>query len=112
MNVVVDESAQRFTGNKWFSFGYNLGLKVQQLHKIEDRYHHYKPPEPQYIREVVFLWRKHNKTASWKPVADALRRIELPTIADKLEDQFKTAPTEVPSKIARRYIEMILKICM
>ena len=105
---MVDESAQRFTGNKWFNFGYNLGLKVQQLQKIEDRYHHYKPPEPQYIREVLFLWRKHNKTASWKPVADALRRIKLPKIAEKLEDQFKTAPNEVPSKIACCYTEMIL----
>ena len=103
----MDESAQRFT-DKWFNFGHNLGLEAQQLQKIEDRYHHYKPPEPQYIREVLFLWRKHNKTASWEPVANALRRIKLPKIAEKLENQFKTAPTEVPSKIARCYTEMIL----
>ena len=107
---MVDESAQSFTDNKWFNFGYNLGLKVQQLQKIEDHYHHpnYKTPETQCTREVVFLWRKHNKTASWEPIANALRRINLSKIAEKLEDQFKTAPTEVPSKIARCYTEMIL----
>lgn len=72
-------------GSKWFVFGLKLGLKVSQLHKIELQYN----TSTQFAREALLLWRSENMEASWEPVANALKSVQLNSVALQLEHQFK-----------------------
>ena len=59
---------------KWFNFGYELGLTVNQLHNIEIIYRN------QYLkctREALLLWRENNLNESLDSLVDALCKIGL-----------------------------------
>ena len=69
---------------KWFNFGYELGLTVGQLEDIEMRYH-----DPlQCTRKVLLQWRVKNKSASWEPLNEALHKIGLTELANDVEYHF------------------------
>ena len=73
------------SSGKWFVFGLELGLKVSQLHKIESQF----STSTQFAREALLLWRSENMAASWEPVANALKSVQLNSLALQLEHQFK-----------------------
>ena len=83
---------------KWFTFGYELGLTVGQLDDIEMRYH-----DPlQRTRKVLLQWRVNNKSASWEPLTKALRKIGLTEVAVDVKHHFiaqdkSQTPVEVDS---------------
>ena len=66
---------------KWFNFGFELGLTVDQLRDIERKY--YDPL--QCTREVLLQWRVNNKSASWEPLTTALHQIGLTEVAVDVE---------------------------
>ena len=71
---------------KWFDFGYELGLTVGQLDDIEMRYH-----DPlQCTRKVLLQWRVKNKSASWEPLTEALHKIGLTEVAVDVKHHFTT----------------------
>ena len=72
-SVIATISAEPLVKDKWFNFGYNLYISVNQLSTIECRLQNYT----QYTREVVILWRKKNMSETWIPVAQALHSAEL-----------------------------------
>ena len=84
----------------WFKFGYQLGLTSVELYKIKPNY----DEALRYIG-VIEYWRFNNPTESWQPIADALVKIGLSDLAQKVHDHF-TPPSasavnsinDVPSK--------------
>ena len=72
-SVIDTILAEPLVKDKWFNFGYNLYISVNQLSTIECRLQNYT----QYTREVVILWRKKNMSETWIPVAQALHSAEL-----------------------------------
>ena len=85
----------------WFNFGYQLGLTVDQLYKIQPNF-----DEALYYVGVLQYWRAiNNTTESWQPIADAFVKIGLSDLGQKVRDHF-TPPSvsavnsinDVPSK--------------
>lgn len=72
--------------NGWFSLGLALGLSIPQLHSIEKNY-----CKEKCAREVLIEWKSQNETSScnWKPVIDALRKIDCNILADQVENCLK-----------------------
>ena len=60
--------AEPLVKDKWFRFGYELGISVSDLHTFECRLQGYI----QCTREVMIYWRKKNMSETWIPVAQAL----------------------------------------
>ena len=85
LTVTADVFHDDHHGSKWFVFGLKLGLDVSQLHKIELQYNN----PTQFARESLLLWRTQNMSASWEPVAAALKSIGLNSVALQLEGHFK-----------------------
>ena len=81
LNIITNDNHLK---EKWFNFGYELGLTVGQLEDIEMRYH-----DPlQCTRKVLIQWRVKNRSASWEPLNEALRKIGLTELANDVEYQF------------------------
>ena len=73
---------------KWFNFGYELGLTVGRLDDIETRYH-----DPlQRTRKVLLQWRVNNLTASWEAIAEALSNIDLIDLTVHVKHSFADPP--------------------
>ena len=70
---------------KWFSFGYTLGLSPSELDSIESR--HSTPV--QWARAILLLWREKNKEASLEPLTAALEKVRLSEAATKLKHHFQ-----------------------
>ena len=58
---------------KWFNFGYELGLTPGQLHDIETKYYE----SLQCTREVLLQWKDNNLEKPLDPLVDALCKIGL-----------------------------------
>ena len=81
LNIITSKG---YLSEKWFGFGFELGLTVGQLDDIEMRYH-----DPlQCTRKVLLQWRVKNKSASWEPLTEALRKIGLTELANDVEYHF------------------------
>lgn len=91
--LILNTSEDHFK-EKWFIFGWVLKLTMPQLHDIEFTYKSIH----QCVREIIFLWRSQNTTASWKLVADALDKAELKTLADQLRHKFEGQPPNATSE--------------
>ena len=53
----------------WIRFGYYLHLPGQELQSIEINFE----DNERCTRQVLFKWRELNPTASWEPIAEALK---------------------------------------
>ena len=60
--------AEPLVKDKWFSFGHELGISVNNLSIFEYHLQNYI----QCIREIIIFWRKKNMSKTWIPVAQAL----------------------------------------
>ncbi|XP_019854352.1 PREDICTED: uncharacterized protein LOC109583441 [Amphimedon queenslandica] len=90
----------------WFNFGYHIGISVPVLNGIEA----HCTTSDQCTRQVIFHWRSKNKTASWKPLAEALVKAGLPDVAHKLRDRFVLSKAEASSRETGRYCSLCKKI--
>ena len=78
LNIITNENYLR---EKWFNFGYELGLTVFELGDIEIRYR-----DPlRCTRKVLLQWRLHNKGASCEPITKALREVGLTDLAEDVQ---------------------------
>ena len=57
--------------SNWMEFGYHLEIPMEDLHKIEVNVGH---DRERCTRQVLLMWRKLNPTASWEPIAEALKQ--------------------------------------
>ena len=69
---------------KWFNFGYELGLTPGQLHDIETKYYE----SLQCTREVLLQWRVNNSEEPLDPLVDALCKISLIDMAVHIKYHF------------------------
>ena len=70
---------------KWFNFGYELGLSVGQLNDIDTKYC------SQFLkctREVLLQWRVNNLNETLDPLVDALCKIGLIDMAVHIKYHF------------------------
>ena len=73
---------------KWFDFGYRLGLTIGQLNEIE-----LISIDPiQCTRKVIIQWRNENRSESWEPLAAALAMIGFEDLALRVKDHFESPP--------------------
>lgn len=80
-----EECTNENTQNSWYHFGSFLKLRYHELNRIEIKH----TEVVQCARNVIFEWRSQNKKASWEPVAEALRSINLNTLANQFESHMK-----------------------
>ena len=69
---------------KWFVFGFELGLTMGQLHNIEQRYYE----SLRCTREVLLQWRVDNLEKPLDPLVSALREIGLIDMAVHIKYHF------------------------
>ena len=70
--------------DKWFHFGYELGISINQLSTFECHLQDYT----RCIREVVIFWRKRNTSETWIPVAQALHFSDLHSLEQQIIQYF------------------------
>ena len=70
--------------DKWFQFGYELGISVNDLSTFECRLQDYI----QCTREVIIFWRKKNMSETWIPVAQALHLSDLHSSEKQIIQRF------------------------
>ena len=83
---------------KWFTFGYELGLTVGQLHDIEQKYE-----SLQFIREVLLHWRVNNLKEPLDPLVDALCQIGLIDMAVHIKYHFSNPEQRSQEELSRVY---------
>ena len=76
---------------KWFNFGYELGLPVGQLNDIETNY---CSQCLKCAREVLLLWRVNNLNESLDTVVNALCKIGLIDMAVHIKYHFINQPEQ------------------
>ena len=76
--------AEPLMKDKWFHFGYELSISVNQLSTFECRIQNYT----QCTREVIIFWRKKNMSETWIPVAQALHFAGLHTLEEQIIQHF------------------------
>ena len=76
--------------DKWFHFGFELDISVNQLSTFECRLQHYT----HCTREVVIFWRKKNMSETWIPVAQALHFAGLHTSEKQIIQHFAATESE------------------
>ena len=81
--MILDEPLVK---DKWFCFGYELGISVNQLSIFECHLQDYI----QCTREVVIVWRKKNMSETWIPVAQALHFAGLHSLEEQIIRHFAT----------------------
>ena len=69
---------------KWFAFGFELGLTPGQLRNIETKYYE----SLRCTREVLLLWRDNNLKEALDPLLDALCKIGLIDMAVHIKYHF------------------------
>ena len=79
-------SAEPLMKVKWFTFGYELDISINQLSIFACRLQDYI----QCVREVIIFWRKKNMTETWIPIAQALHFIELHSLEQQIISYFAT----------------------
>lgn len=71
-------------GDQFFEFGLALGLTVGDLYDMQMKHiGHFD-----YVRDIILLWRSHNTSESWHPIAAALDRIGRRDLATVLKKHF------------------------
>ena len=88
MCMLASKTGSMSIGDRWFEFGLKLGLTVGDLHNIAMKYSGYL----ECGREVILLWRSHNKSASWEPISTALDTIGRADLAVLIKSHFTTPP--------------------
>ena len=84
---------------KWFNFGYELGLTVGQLHHIEQRY----CDSLRFTREVLLQWRVNNCKEPLDPLVDALCKIGLIDMAVHIKYHFINPEQQSQEELHRVY---------
>ncbi|XP_019854556.1 PREDICTED: uncharacterized protein LOC100633393 isoform X4 [Amphimedon queenslandica] len=77
---------------KWFDFGYRLGLTIGQLQDIGLT----SIDSIQRTRKVIIHWRNENRSESWEPLAVALAKIGFKDLAHRVKDYFESPPVPEP----------------
>ena len=83
IGIILDEPHVK---DKWFQFGYELGISVNDLSTFECRLQDYI----QCTREVIIFWRKKNMSETWIPVAQALHFAGLHSLEQQIIQHFAT----------------------
>ena len=78
--------AEPLVKDKWFQFGFELHISINQLSTFECHLQDYT----RCIREVIIFWRKKNMTETWIPVAQALHNIGLHSLEQQIISHFST----------------------
>ena len=104
--IITSESDLR---EKWFDFGYRLGLTLGQLQDIELSSTNSVQP----IRKVIIQWRDQNKSESWEPLAAALAKIGFETIAHRVKNHFESpsTPESEPEDKEDHFKGVYCKLC-
>ena len=76
--------AEPLMKDKWFQFGFELHININQLSTFECHLQDYT----QCIREVIIFWRKKNMTKTWIPVAQALHFAGLHSLEQQIISHF------------------------
>ena len=84
---------------KWFKFGYELGVIPSQLHDIEERY----CESFRCTREVLLLWRDNNLKEPLDPLVDALCKIGLIDMAVHIKYHFINPEQQSQEELRRVY---------
>ena len=82
LHVIINDDHLK---EKWFSFGYELGLTVGQLHNIETNYCN---QSLKCTREVLLQWRVNNLKKPLDPLVDALCKVDLINMAVHIKYHF------------------------
>ena len=78
--------AEPLMKNKWFHFGYELGISVNQLSTFECCLKNYA----KCTKKVIIYWRKKNMSETWIPVAQALHFAGLHGLEEQIIQNFAT----------------------
>ena len=78
--------------DKWFDFGFRLGLTLGQLQDIELRSTNSVQP----IRKVIIQWRDQNRSESWEPLAAVLAKIGFEDLVHRIKNHFESPPALEP----------------
>ncbi|XP_019853891.1 PREDICTED: uncharacterized protein LOC109583131 [Amphimedon queenslandica] len=89
LSIITSERGLR---ERWFDFGYRLGLTLGQLQDIELTSTNSVQP----IRKVIIQWRDQNRSESWEPLAAALVKIGFEDLAHRVKDHFESPSTPEP----------------
>ena len=85
---------------KWFNFGYELGLTVSQLYDIETNY---CSQSLRCTREVLLLWRENNLKEPLDPLVDALCKVGLINMAVYIKYHFINPEQQSQEELHRVY---------
>lgn len=94
LNIITNKNYLR---EKWFNFGFELGLTAFELGDIEIRYR-----DPlRCTREILLQWRLHNKSASCEPITKALHEVGLADLAKDVQLNFVTLENPQTSELCK-----------
>ena len=96
LHVIIKENHLK---EKWFQFGYELDLTVDQLHDIETKYHE----SLRCTREVLYLWRVNNSKEPLDPLVNALCKIGLIDMAVHIKYHFINPEQQSQEELYRVY---------
>uniref|UniRef100_A0A1X7SW05 Death domain-containing protein n=1 Tax=Amphimedon queenslandica TaxID=400682 RepID=A0A1X7SW05_AMPQE len=83
LNEIVEILKQyNFPEAKWLEFGLKLGLVYPTLEAIDANY---KGNTSRCLMECLFKWLSKAHHPTWQTLANALKKIELKTVAEKIE---------------------------
>ena len=86
LSVIETILVEPLVKDKWFHFGYELGISVNDLSTFECHLQDYI----QCTREVIIFWRKKNMSETWMPVAQALHFAGLHGLEEQIIQRFAT----------------------
>ena len=94
-------TTEKCVHDNWYNFGYQLRISVGVLNEIENTC----STSAQCTRRVILHWRSKNKKESWKVLATALVKVDLPDIAHKLKDRFDPKVSPKVNNLPKRNSE-------
>ena len=106
LRIIASEGGLK---EKWFDFGYTLGLTLGHLQDIGLT----SIDSIQCTRKVIIHWRDQNKSESWEPLAVALAKIGFEDLAHRVKDHFDSpsAPKPEPEDKIDHYKGVYCKLC-
>ena len=104
LRIIASEGGLK---EKWFDFGYIVGLTIGQLNHIE-----LTSIDPiQRTRKVIIQWRNENRSESWEPLAAALAMIGFEDLAHRVKDHFESPPIPPEPEDKDHFNGVYCKLC-